>query len=118
MFSTRTLALVGVIGIAGVLAACGGSSDGPAEIEVTATEFAFDPDALDLSVDQAAEITLINAGTVEHDMTIDEADFTLLAPVGETVTGTLDGLDAGSYEIYCAIPGHREAGMTGTLTVE
>lgn len=25
---------------------------------------------------------------------------------------------AGTYDIYCSIPGHREAGMTGTIVVE
>lgn len=25
---------------------------------------------------------------------------------------------AGTYELYCSIPGHREAGMTGTIQVE
>jgi uncharacterized cupredoxin-like copper-binding protein len=40
----------------------------------------------------------------------------------ETVTGgstTLEAdLAAGTYEYICAIPGHAQAGMVGTLTVE
>lgn len=36
---------------------------------------------------------------------------------GKTEDLELTGLEAGEYEIYCAIAGHKEAGMTATLTV-
>lgn len=39
-----------------------------------------------------------------------------LAP-GATEDLELTGLEAGSYEIYCAVPGHKDSGMTATLTV-
>lgn len=38
-------------------------------------------------------------------------------PSGKTEDLVLTGLEAGEYEIYCAIPGHKDAGMTATLTV-
>ena len=34
------------------------------------------------------------------------------------VFSTLDGLSTGTYTFYCAVPGHRAAGMEGTLVVK
>jgi len=36
---------------------------------------------------------------------------------GDSTTVTVN-LPAGTYTFYCSVPGHKEAGMTGTLVVE
>jgi uncharacterized cupredoxin-like copper-binding protein len=36
---------------------------------------------------------------------------------GGSATLTLDNLKPGKYEFYCPVPGHKQAGMKGTLTV-
>lgn len=67
----------------------------------------------------AGEITLdlTNDSPVPHNIAVDGAD-----GVSDTIQdgGTAKltvNLPAGTYEYYCNIPGHRQAGMVGTLTV-
>lgn len=70
------------------------------------------------------EVTFDNVGGAEHNFTIDEAYGDVISvppgnentPPGETSTATLQ-LFAGTYTYYCSVPGHRAAGMVGTLTV-
>ncbi len=61
-----------------------------------------------------------NPSPIGHDVAIAQGDKVL----GQTeiVTGsdastTIKGLKPGAYQYYCTVPGHREAGMEGTLTV-
>ena len=64
-------------------------------------------------------ITMSNASPLEHDVAIAEGTKVLgKTPVfkGGTRTLTLN-LKPGKYVFYCTVPGHRQAGMEGTLTV-
>lgn len=65
------------------------------------------------------EITLINKDGVLHDLTIDEFGVTTgqFADKDAQKTIRFTVPEAGSYVYYCAIPGHRQAGMFGTLQV-
>jgi hypothetical protein len=74
-------------------------------------------------VDGPIEVTLDNIGDAEHNIRIDNAagdNVKVSAAGGETNTGELllfgqpGGLE---YVYYCDIPGHRSAGMEGTLIV-
>ncbi|MEX2324391.1 MAG: plastocyanin/azurin family copper-binding protein [Nitriliruptoraceae bacterium] len=114
-----------VIAIAAVvIAACGGGDDAPAAapasgaISVEAGDLYYEPTSLTAAAGEI-QITIENTGAVEHDVVIEEAgDVEVVhAEAGETVTGTVT-LEAGTYTFYCAIPGHRAAGMEGTLTVQ
>jgi uncharacterized cupredoxin-like copper-binding protein len=64
-----------------------------------------------------AVFTLVNEGAIFHDLTIDELGIHIEANPGETVTETVQ-LEAGTYDYYCSVPGHRAAGMEGTLEVQ
>jgi len=64
-------------------------------------------------------ITMANMSPVEHNVTIAQGSTVLGATptfLGGTKTVTLK-LKAGTYTFYCSVPGHRQAGMEGTLTV-
>ena len=68
-----------------------------------------------------ASLTLANSSPVEHNITIENSAGTI---VGGTTTFTGGShtikisLKAGTYKFFCSVPGHRQAGMEGTLTVE
>ena len=104
-------------------AACGGDDDElPAldaetspRLEVSATEMAYDPDEVAVAAG-TVEIVMHNDGTILHDLRIADQPFIVEARAGETATAQV-ALAAGSYEFYCSLPGHREAGMEGVLEV-
>ncbi len=64
-------------------------------------------------------ITMTNSSPLEHNVTIASGSTVLGAT--PTFTGgarTLSlKLKPGTYTFYCSVPGHRQAGMEGTLTV-
>jgi plastocyanin len=110
-----------------LLAACGddhsthdeasGVVEGARPVEVTADDFAFDPDEITAEAGEDLVIVL-TSGDMLHDFTIDELDAHVAAGGGDTAEGGLSAAEPGSYTYYCSVPGHRNAGMEGTLTVE
>ncbi len=65
------------------------------------------------------QITLINNDGMQHDLTIDEFGVTTgqLVEKGSKMTITFTVDEEGEYVYYCSVPGHRQAGMFGTLQV-
>jgi plastocyanin len=64
-------------------------------------------------------ITFTNTSPLEHNVTVAEGSKVLGATptfVGGSRTLTLT-LKPGKYTFYCSVPGHRQAGMEGTLNV-
>jgi plastocyanin len=65
-------------------------------------------------------IDFTNASPLEHNLTVASASGAVLGAMptfrGGSKTLTLN-LEPGVYKFYCSVPGHRQAGMEGTLTV-
>lgn len=89
-----------------------------ASFEVHMVDIAFDPKELTIPANTDVVINLMNDGALQHDFNVDELGVASgLLNGGESGTVTINGAP-GSYEYYCSVTGHREAGMVGTLTVE
>lgn len=72
---------------------------------------------------KAGKVTVdfANASPVPHDVAIESEGGETLGQT-EVINGGSDSttvnLKPGTYHFFCTIPGHREAGMEGTLTVK
>jgi plastocyanin len=66
-------------------------------------------------------IDFVNPSTTPHNVAIEDSSGKMIAET-ETIskgeTSTKVELEAGTYTFFCSIPGHREGGMEGTLTIE
>jgi plastocyanin len=76
----------------------------------------------DLEVPSGGTIEMTNVGSAHHNFAIDEyknGEVLVELPVdGEPVSWEVPAdLAPGSYTFFCAVPGHRQAGMEGTLTI-
>lgn len=62
-----------------------------------------------------------NPQSLTHDVAIEDSSGKEVGKtelIGEGETSTSVDLKPGTYTYYCTVPGHREAGMEGTLTVK
>ena len=89
----------------------------PVALDVVATEFKFQPAELKMDAPGELTITLQNKGVVEHDLTIEGVPGKAYAKAGGTGKGVFKITRAGTYTFFCSIPGHKDAGMKGTLVV-
>lgn len=90
------------------------------QLGLIAKEFLFDPK--DFTVGTGEIVFVVkNQGAIEHNLVLEVpggktvAQIAIIEP-GQTtrVTATLP---AGTYTLYCSLPGHRDAGMAATLRV-
>jgi len=72
---------------------------------------------------EAGEVTIdfTNSSAVPHDVAIEDEGGETIAQTETLAEGsdsTTANLKPGTYTFYCSVPGHRQAGMEGTLTVK
>ena len=120
-----TIAISLAIGL--VLAACGSSGGSPSggaattgtEIKVGLSDFAFGPKSIEVPADKKFTLVLTNTGSVEHDFSVEALKINVVVPPnGKPKTQEVGPLKAGTYDLYCAVAGHKEAGMTAKLVVK
>jgi uncharacterized cupredoxin-like copper-binding protein len=98
-------------------AASSGGGNAATEATVTMVDIAFQPDSLTIPANTDVTVSLPNTGASLHNFSIDELGISVDVSPGDTGSATINA-PAGTYEFYCNVPGHREAGMVGTLTVQ
>jgi nitrite reductase (NO-forming) len=94
-------------------AAAPGESLGTLEIE--AFDLGFTPAELTVDAPGTYTVAFTNTGTIPHDITPDGGDTHTAAP-GESITFDVVVPDGG-LPFICAVPGHADAGMKGTIAV-
>jgi uncharacterized cupredoxin-like copper-binding protein len=130
--------------VAALLAACSGSSTSakPVEITLPATGMTYQPATLEVTAGQPVKLTFQNMDSLDHDFSIMEIPVEMMGATQEPMDGhdmshmaqepelhvaammnqsaTLEFTPTkpGTYEFYCTVAGHKEAGMVGTLIVK
>jgi nitrite reductase (NO-forming) len=126
--------LIGFIALLPVLAACTAAtatkpSDGASAGSATTQQLTvkamdtmkFDPSTLSAKAGQPIQVTLDNTGALVHDFSITEGvsqPIKSIAQPGQKAVATFTIDKPGTYTYFCSQPGHEQAGMKGTLTVQ
>lgn len=123
----RALVVAAVL-LAVPLAGCAGNGgdDAVTEYTVEADEWSLSPANVTVPAGEEITVTFENVGSNQHNYGVDldgdgdtEDDVrTETIPKDESVELTFTVDEPGTYAVFCDVPGHRGAGMEGTLTVE
>jgi plastocyanin len=101
----------------------GGTVTAPANgsVSVVGKEYSFDPSTIEVSGPGTLHLTLVNKGSLAHDLKV-EKDGRVIGgtpafTAGERRSASVR-LARGSYEFLCTVGDHAELGMKGTLKVD
>ena len=101
-------------------AAPAGSASPAAEVTVVIVkDFTLDPK--DVSVQGAVSLAVTNEGPTVHNIAIRDDAGAVVGTTKDLKTGESETLTveipAGTYTLFCSLPGHESLGIKGTLTV-
>ena len=85
---------------------------------VTAADTKFVETSLAMKNDEILGLFVINKDAFGHSFDIDALGVHVQLPPNSTTAVTIKPTATGTLEYYCAVPGHKDAGMIGTLSVE
>jgi plastocyanin len=100
-----------------------GGSAGSAAVDIEADpsgQLAFTSDSADAKAGKVT-VNFTNTSPVPHDVRIESSGGEELGGtevISESSESATVDLKPGEYTYFCSIPGHRQAGMEGTLTVK
>lgn len=115
------LAIVAVLSL-GILTACGGGGGAAHKLEVIAGEngaMEYNPKTLDVKEGEKVEVTLVNKDSAQaHSFILPKFNVkTKQVQPGQKETVTFTANASGEFEFNCDVPGHKDGGMVGHLTV-
>lgn len=115
----RTILLLALCLSLLALMACGDEPSAlpPLDLTLHAQDIKFDQNVLTAKVNQPINLTYINEGMIDHAFKIEGLVEEYKVKPGEMHLFTFTPPKAGEFKFVCAMPGHAEAGMVGTLTV-
>lgn len=90
---------------------------GARTIDLAAGDFAFKPAEITVKAGETVNLQLINQGAVIHDLYLTAGGLWVVAQPGQTATAGIRFDRPGTYQFYCTVPGHAEAGMVGRVVV-
>jgi len=88
-----------------------------APVTIEAVDIAWNPDQASIPANTDVTVTVPNVGAALHTFVIEALGVKIEMAAGETKEVVINAA-AGTYEYICDVPGHAEAGMVGTLTVQ
>jgi len=103
------------------LASAGGTAvaEGPtATGVVTAENTKFAETSLKIGNGEVLGLFVINRDGIGHTFDIDSLGIRVQLPPNSTTAVAIKPTGPGRLEFYCSVPGHRDAGMVGTISVE
>ena len=116
--SVFAVVLVAIVAAAGFGAAVDNSTSNspPAPVPVKLSEYAISPAAVTVAAQGSIDVT--NTGSMAHNLSIVGQNLkTADIPAGGKANLDLSGLNPGTYQLYCAVTGHKDLGMVATLKV-